>query len=95
MQQLIRGNSYSLNVMLSGFTDMAIGTSQPYLYINAYQNNRRTYFLEVRFQNVVLVSFNYIRIIIDQTMMNSLNTGPSSLTCSVGTIVHYSDPHAI
>lgn len=94
MQQLIDGHSYSLNCILSGFTGMTI-TGTPSLYINVIGNSMTSYFLGVSFENLVLVSFNYVRILIDETIMNAANTGPSSLTCSIGTIVHYADPNAI
>jgi hypothetical protein len=94
MQSLVGGHSYSLNCMLSGFTGMAVA-GQPYLYINALENDVLSYYLQVKFQNVTLVSFDFIRVLIDETLMDALNTGPSSLSCSIGTIFHYSDANAI
>jgi hypothetical protein len=64
MQKLSNHNSYSLNCILSGFTGMAI-TGQPSLYISAIENDRNSYYLGVRFDNMLLVSFNYVRILID------------------------------
>lgn len=70
-------------------------TGTPSLYISLIENNQNSYYLGVRFQNILLVSFNYVRILIDETMMNAANTGSTSLICSTGTIVHYADPNAI
>jgi hypothetical protein len=63
MTPLTLGNSYSLNCMLSGFSMSITGT--PYLYIYAHYFNLDYYYLEVNFQNVALVSFNFIRVLID------------------------------
>jgi hypothetical protein len=40
-------------------------TGTPYLYIYAHYFNLDYYYLEVNFQNVALVSFNFIRVLID------------------------------
>jgi hypothetical protein len=48
--------------------------SQPLLY-----NDRRSYYLNIRFSGMVVAIVHYVRILIDETTMNLMNSGLSSL----------------
>jgi hypothetical protein len=69
--------------------------SQPTLYIDTIYNNRHSYYLNIRFGGMTVATVHYVRILIDETTMNLMNTGQSSLSCDTGTIYHYSDANAI
>jgi hypothetical protein len=84
-------HTYSLNVLLSGYTNLIL-LANPTLYIDAIQYDLNYYLLNVIAKNLTVIQLQVLRILIDNTDMQNAVTGVSSLICSSGTIVHQSDP---
>jgi hypothetical protein len=57
-------NTYSLNCLLSGFQSLLV-IGEPFLYLDVVYNDRRTYFFNIEFRNLALISVDFIRILID------------------------------
>jgi hypothetical protein len=63
-ENLENHKSYNLNCMLSGLEGVLI-IGEPSLYLDVVYNDRRTYFFNIEFRNLTLISVDFIRILID------------------------------
>jgi hypothetical protein len=61
-------NNYSLNVVLSGYKNMALASSgTPSLYIDALQYNTNSYLLNIKTNSLTVNSLQILRLLIDTT----------------------------